>query len=109
MNPTLRMAFHQHLVAALNAIAADADARMVADPANCRAIRLDAESARAALRRDLQPDPAWSADQREAFEAWRRSHRPCDGSEPGACPGFLLAGALPIGRESLALLQPDRD
>ncbi len=71
MNPTWRAAFHHHLIAALNAIAGNADARMLADPANCRAIRLGAEIALATLRSDLQSDPAWPADQRAAFEVWR--------------------------------------
>ena len=73
MNPlNWSVAFHQHLNATLNALVEAADARMVADPANCRAIRIEAENAMATLRRDLQPDPAWSAEQRHAFEAWQR-------------------------------------
>ena len=66
-----RSEFHQHLVAAMNALCADADARMLADPANCRTIRIEAETAFATLRSELQSDPSWPADQRAAFEVWR--------------------------------------
>lgn len=66
-----RSEFHRHLVAAMNAIADTADARMASDPANCRSIRIEAETALATLRSDLQADPTWPADQRAAFEVWR--------------------------------------
>ena len=63
--------FSKHFDDALTAICNRADAAMVAEPERCREIRQQAERDIAALPETLAPDPAWPADQRQAFELWR--------------------------------------
>ena len=63
--------FSRHFDDALTAICDRAEAAMVAEPERCREIRQQAERDIAALPETLAPDPAWPADQRQAFELWR--------------------------------------
>ncbi len=63
--------FGKHFNHALTAICDRADAAMVVEPERCREIRQQAERDIAALPETLAPDPAWPADQRQAFELWR--------------------------------------
>ena len=63
--------FRRRFDDALNRICDEADAQMEAEPERCREIRQQAERDIAALPETLAPDPAWPADQRQAFELWR--------------------------------------
>ncbi len=62
--------FRAQYTHALDALCAAADRRMVADPADCRNTRIEAEQAIAALLATLAPNPAWTADEMQAFEDW---------------------------------------
>jgi len=48
-----------------------ADARMGADPANCRSIRMEAEQAISTLATTIKPCAGWPLDKQSAFEQWR--------------------------------------
>lgn len=66
-----RAEFHDRYRAAVIALCTDADARMVADPTNCRRIRLEAEQAISTLATTIKPCAGWPDEQRAAFEQWR--------------------------------------